>query len=141
MKNHSLHLSSSSRTSQNKASVFKESMIKPVREKAGLGSPPKQYHNNCPECINDVIKMKVGRKQSPLDDICGKIKSLVQDQQNHLIRAGTRRGEYRLHSAFREFEVNPSEWFELNERSRSKHIQDLKIVARKYMKKLSHKIM
>ena len=111
-------------------------MIKPVREGAGLGSPPKEYHNNCPECINNVIKMKVDRKQSPLDDFCSKMKSLVQDQQNHLIRALTRRGEYRLHPAFREFEVNPSKWFALTEAARTSHVQRLRNSARKYMEKL-----
>ena len=41
---------------------IKESMIKPIRVKAGLGNPPIEYHNNCPECMNNVIKMKVDRK-------------------------------------------------------------------------------
>jgi len=39
-----------------KACTFKESMITPVREKAGLGHPPKEYHNNSLECNNNVIK-------------------------------------------------------------------------------------
>ena len=122
---------------KHKTSAFKESMIKPVREKAGLGSPPKQYHNNCPECINNVIKMKVGRKRSPLDDFSSKMKSLVEDQQNHLIRAVTRRGEYRLHSAFREFEVDPSKWFSLNQSARTSHLQKLQKAASKQNGKLT----
>lgn len=69
--------------------MFKNSMIKPVCEKAGFGTPPSEYHNNCPEC---VIKMKVDRKKSALDEFCHKMKSLVQDQKNHLIRAVTSRG-------------------------------------------------
>ena len=48
---------------RSKAAVLKESMIKPVRVKAGLGNPPRQYHNNAPECINNVIKAKVHRKK------------------------------------------------------------------------------
>ena len=121
-----------------KASLFRESMIRPVRTKAGLGNPPKRYHNNNPECINNVIKMKVDRKKrSSLDEFCSKMKSLVQDQQNQLIRAITRRGEYRLHSAFREFEMSPLEWFEMDESSRDKHIRRLSDVAKKRMKELS----
>ena len=73
-----------------------------------LGSPPVEYHNNGPECMNNVIKMKVDRKRSSLDDFCSKMKMLVEEQNNHLIRAITCRGEYRLHSAFKEFEVNHS---------------------------------
>ena len=48
-----------------------------VREKAGLGHPPKEYHNNSPECINKVIKMKVKRERNTLDDFCCKMMSLV----------------------------------------------------------------
>ena len=78
--------------SKYKAKVFKESMIKPIRIGAGLGDPPKQYHNNSPECINNVIKMKVRREKSSLDEFCSEMKSLVEQQQNHLIRAITCRG-------------------------------------------------
>ena len=87
--------------SKYKAKVFKESMIKPVRKRAGLGDPPRQYHNNSPECINNVIKMKVRREKNILDEFCSEMKSLVEQQQNHLIRAITCRGEYRLHSCFK----------------------------------------
>ena len=41
-------------------------MIAPVHEKAGLGSPPQEYHNNCLEWINNVIKMEVKREKIPL---------------------------------------------------------------------------
>ena len=44
--------------STHKPSTFKESMIAPIRGKAGLGHPLKQYHNNSPKCINNVIKRK-----------------------------------------------------------------------------------
>lgn len=47
-----------------------------------MGDPPAEYHNNCPECMNNV---KVDRKRSSLDEFCCKIKSLAQEQQ--LIRA------------------------------------------------------
>ena len=54
---------------QHKATVFKESMIKPIHMKAGLGDPPAEYHNNSPECINNVIKIKVNHKKSLLDAV------------------------------------------------------------------------
>ena len=124
---------------KNKSSEFKKSMIAPVREKAGLGSHPPEYHNNCPECINNVIKMEVKREKSTLDEFCLKMKSLVEDQEDHLVRAVTRRGEYRLHSAFKQFEMDPLQWFDHNESFRANHIQKLRGAARKYMKKLAHR--
>ena len=52
--------------------------IVPVREKVGLGHPPKEYHNNSSECINNVIKMKVKRERNALDDFYCKMMSLVK---------------------------------------------------------------
>ena len=75
-------------------------MIAPIRGKAGLGHPPKEYHNNSPEYINNVIKMKVKRETSILDKFSCKIKPLVEDQQNHLVRAFTCHDEYCLYLAF-----------------------------------------
>ena len=118
---------------KHKAAVFKESMIKPVRMKAGLGNPPTEYHNNSPECINHVIKMKVDHKRNALDDFCSKMKSLVDDQQNLLIRAITSRGEYRLHPVFKDFEVDHLKWFSFNETTRSNHIKKLRSAASKRM--------
>lgn len=94
--------------SKHKAPAFKESMIASVREKAGLGHPPKEYHNNSPKCINNVIKMKMNRQKSVLDEFCSKMRSLADDQQNHSLRAITCRGGYRLHSAFKEYEMDSS---------------------------------
>lgn len=124
---------------KNKSNEFKKSMIAPVREKAGLGSPPQEYHNNCPECINNVIKMEVKREKSVLDEFCLKMKSLVEQQEDHLVRAVTRRGEYRLHSAFKHFEIDPLEWFDHKENFRANHMQKLRSAAHKHMKKLAQK--
>ena len=118
---------------KHKAPIFKNCLY--VKGQA-WGVLPQNYHNNCPECINHVIKMKVDRKESPLHKFCHKMKSLVQDQKNHLIRAITSRGEYRLHSVFKEFEVSPSKWFGV---SRIQHLQILQNAASKFMAKIQFK--
>ena len=122
-----------------KAPVFKESMIASVREKAGLGHPPKEYHNNGPECINNVIKMKVKRERSVLDEFCSKMKSLAEDLQNHLLRAITRRGEYRLHPYFKEYEMDSSQWFKLDQNARTDHLHRLRSAAKKLKSKRDDK--
>ena len=99
--------------STHKPSTFKESMVAPIRGKAGLGHPPKQYHNNSPKCINNVIKMKIKRERSILDEFSCKMKSLVEDLQNHLVRAFTCHDEYFLHLAFSKFELDSSAEFKL----------------------------
>lgn len=90
--------------------------------------------------MNNVIKMKVDRKRSSIDDFCSKMKLLVQEQRDHLIRAITCRGEYRLHPFFKEFEVSPLKWFEFAECTRARHIKSLCDVAYKYMDKFQSSI-
>ena len=114
---------------KNKSDNFKKAIIAPVHEKAGLESPPQEYHDNCPECINNVIKMEVKREKSTLVEFCLKMKSLVEQQEDHLVRAVTRRGEYRLHSAFKQFEINPLHWLDHNESFHANHMQKLRNAA------------
>ena len=81
--------------------------------------------------------MEVKREKSTLDKFCLKMKSLVEQQEDHLVRAVTRRGEYRLHSAFKRFEMDPLRWFDHNESFRANHMQKPRNAACKYMKKLA----
>ena len=74
-----------------------------------------------------------------MDEACSEMKSLVKQQQNHLTRAITCKGEYRLHSCFKEYEMDLSKWFQLHESSHTAHIQRLRDVAIKYIRKLSYK--
>ena len=39
-------------------------MLSPVREKAGLGSPPSPFYTNMCECLNSVLHEKVHYKAS-----------------------------------------------------------------------------
>ena len=46
--------------------IIKDTMLKPIREKAGLGSPPLQFSTNASECVNAILKQKVEYKRSKL---------------------------------------------------------------------------
>jgi len=66
--------------------------------------------------------MEVKRERSVLDEFCLKMKSLVEQQEDHLVKAVTCRGEYRLHLAFKQFEMDPLQWFDHNESFCTNHI-------------------
>ena len=83
--------------------------------------------------------MKVKRERSIFDEFSCKMKPSVEDQQNHLVRAFTCHGEYCLHLAFSEFEMDSSAEFELSESTRINHVHKLKCAACKYVKKLASK--
>ena len=42
-----------------KAMEVKESMLRSLREKAGLGSPPSPFYTNICECLNSILHEKV----------------------------------------------------------------------------------
>ena len=112
----------------------------PIREKAGLGHPPKEYHNNSQQCINNVIKMKVKRERSILGEFSCKMKPSVEDQQNHLVRAFTCHGESCLYLAFPNLK-----WTHLHslnyvpESTHINHVPKLNSATCKYVKKLASK--
>ena len=51
---------------KNKVNVIKNSMLQPIREEAGLGSPPVSFYTNASETINSVTKAKVQYKRNGL---------------------------------------------------------------------------
>ena len=65
--------------------------------------------------------------------------NFVEDQQNHFVRAIMRCGEYRLHPAFSEFEMDSSAWRELPESACINHVHKLKSAACKHVKKFANK--
>lgn len=46
--------------------VIKSTMLRPVREAAGLGSPPEQFSTNASESANALMKSKIDYKRSDL---------------------------------------------------------------------------
>lgn len=107
---------------QHKADVLKCSAIRPVREKAGLGSPPELFTTNASESLNSVIKSKVDYEKSELIRFIDKMKCLVDDQQKEVERAVCCRGKYRFRSQYRFLEVDEQRWFNMTPESRLKHL-------------------
>ena len=63
------------------ANEMKDSMLKPVRVDAGLGDPPVEYKNNDPESANFIIKHGLHFNASKPHEFVGKIKNIVETQQ------------------------------------------------------------
>ena len=62
-------------------------MIKPIREKAGLGSSPLQFSMNASGFVNAILKQKVEYKCGELSVLIHKLKELVSDQRKAFRRA------------------------------------------------------
>ena len=114
---------------QHKAPIMKATMIKSIREEAGLGKPPKPFTTNASETINSVIKSHVSYKPSQLMEFVEKLKELVDEQEREIERAVIKRGKYRLKPAFSYLEVNESDWFKMTKEQRRVHLKKMSRAA------------
>ncbi len=99
-------------------------MLRPIREKAGLGCPPKPYYTNAIESKNNVLKQKVQYKASQLPAFIDHMKSLLQEQRMEIERALAMSGEYRLHSSYSRFGCSSQKWFRMSEDQRKKKVEN-----------------
>ena len=106
----------------NKSDVLKATAIRPIREKAGLGSPPDVFTTNASESINSVIKSKVNYEKGELNKFIDKMKCLVEDQQKEVERAVCKRGKYRFRPEYKFLEIDEGKWFNMTPEARNKHM-------------------
>ena len=107
----------------NKAELMKSSAIRPIREQAGLGTPPELFSTNASESINNVIiKSKVDYKKNELHKFIGKVQCLVNDQDLEVKRAVCCRGKYRFRPQYQYLEIAEEKWFNMTPEARRKHM-------------------
>ena len=98
-------------------------MLRPVREKAGLGIPPIAFTTNTSESINAMLKRKVDYKRNDLPVFLEKVKQLIQEQ-DEIEKAVISRGKYAVHPEFKKLVKTEGEWFtKMKESERVGHLQ------------------
>ena len=103
--------------------VFKDTMLKPVREKAGLGSPPPQFSANASECVNAILKSKVDYKCSELPVFIEKLKELASDQRKEFERAIVNQGNYKLRDHYKFMMIPQDKWYKMSENVCKAHLR------------------
>ena len=107
-----------------KSDIIKDSMLRPVREKAGLGAPPIAFTTNASESINAMLKRKVDYKRNELPVFLEKVKELIHEQDEEIEKAVVSRGKYVVNPEFKKFVKSESEWFtKMKEGERVRHLQ------------------
>ena len=110
--------------SRNKAETIRSSMLRPVREDAGLGSPPQAFYTNASESINNVIKRKVNYKRNDLPHFIQKLKELAQEQDREVERAIIGRGKYCFSREYEHLQIDESKWCSrMSRQQKEKHIK------------------
>ena len=99
-----------------------ENMLRPVRERALLGSPPQPYYTNEVESKNNVLKQQLKYKAAQLPQFVDHMKKLLTEQKREVERAVATMGEYRLSQEYSHLAVSAQKWFILNEQQRQRCI-------------------
>jgi hypothetical protein len=97
---------------------FIKGTLREIREKAGLGCPPKAYYTNSNEAINRILKEAVQWKKSPLPEFINKMKAVVDQQKSEMEKAIISTGEYSLKPQFDGLKIEQSLFYRMNEKQR-----------------------
>lgn len=106
-----------------KAPVIRNSMIRPVREECGLGSPPAQFTTNAAETANYMLKHKVDYKRSQLPEFLQKFQDLVKEQEREVEKSLIGRGKFELRKQYQSWYVPETKWFTMTTAQRENHIK------------------
>ena len=100
------------------ADSFRRSMIRPVRERALLGSPPEEFTNNPNESSNSVVKHWTSFKKSSWPAFICKLQELVNAQLSEADKALYGAGEYSLVPELSHFAVDAVAWHRMSSAQR-----------------------
>ncbi len=102
---------------KNKREKFINSLISPVRQRAGLGCPPSKFTTNRSERTNGVIQdyvaRKCGRRRVDVYSFAVMLKELVDIQEKEVELAVVGKGKYTLHPAYEGMRVTASQWVKM----------------------------
>ncbi len=107
---------------QQKVEIMKSTMLRPVREQAGLGCPPQAFTTNASETVNSMLKCHVNYKSSQLLVVVGKLREVVDEQEREIERAVNGRGKYRFKRQYHHLTVTETKWFKMTEQQRRAHM-------------------
>ena len=107
---------------QYKSQEVKESMLKPLRQRAGLGHEPVQFTTNDSESINAVVSRWIGGKKS-WDDLADSLEAFVRSKYKELEMALMGLGERRVCAGLRELQKTPVEWARMSQAERKSTLE------------------
>ena len=105
-----------------KSSDLKSSMLLPLREAAGLGSPPSPFYTNTSESLNNMLHAKVQFKKSQWHEFNESMKELIKETYNLVELAVIDVGDFRFKSQYQHLVVPQSRWFKMTPLQRQHHL-------------------
>ena len=108
---------------QHKLDTIKLTMLRPVREEAGLGCPPQLFTSNPSEAVNAIIKNEVKYKSHQLIQFIEHLKEVIDEQDREVKRAIIGRGKYRFKEQYSFLQIPESQWFKMTEKQPLDHLK------------------
>ena len=102
-----------------KSADVKNSMLLPLREAAGLGTP---YYTNTSESLNNMLHAKVQFKKSQWHGFNESMKELVKESYNLVELAVIDSGDFKFKSQYQDLVVPQSRWFKMTLKQRQYHL-------------------
>ena len=112
---------------KNKADECIRHMLIPIRVKAGLGSPPRQFTTNDVECENLNLKRFFEWKKATWDVAANQLHTYVLRHYEEMGRAVYKEGKYRVDPKYNELELEPFDWAKMSVGQRKLHLQQAKL--------------
>eukprot|EP00112_Aurelia_sp_Birch-Aquarium-sp1_P014212 Seg3053.3 transcript_id=Seg3053.3/GoldUCD/mRNA.D3Y31 product="hypothetical protein" protein_id=Seg3053.3/GoldUCD/D3Y31 len=108
---------------EEKANVVKTAMLKPVREEAGLGNPPKEYTTNDNEAANFMLKNALEFDVKKPCEFIEEVRNIIEVQFRNEDRAVFNKGQYRISQQFKHFIIDDLKWSKLTSDQRIGHVK------------------
>ena len=104
--------------------IIKETVLKPVREMAGIGSSPEQFSTNANGSIHAMLKAEVDYKHSQLPVFVQKMRELhiAREQQREFEMALINKGYFKLKDQYKFMIVPEDKWCKMSENARKAHL-------------------
>ena len=110
---------------EHKAPTVQSSMIRPVRESAGLGNPPEPFYTNDIESMNRIIKQKTNYKACEWPEFCKLAQELIKEQESEIEKAVICVGEYRFKEKYGHLRVPLHKWSSMSACQRQRHLKKI----------------
>jgi len=106
-----------------KSEEIVSSMLRPIREAAGLGCPPSPYYTNDSECINSVMHGKTKYRASQWDQFNTSMQELVHQSFQILELAVLDKGAARFKAMYKHLVVDQLNWVRMTSKQRELHLR------------------
>jgi len=97
-------------------------MLLPLRESAGLGSPPSPFYTNASESLNTMLHEKVHYKKSEWPKFNESMKELIKENYQLVELSVIDHGDFKFRPQYQHLVVSQRRWIQMTPKQRQHHL-------------------